>query len=168
MKKKEIRNAKQLDLFQEDNTMSIEDWKKQESIKKPKKKKVEHEKKYGKLVESVMDQLGLVWVHFKNKCFNKFYHTCPFCKKKSLAVCNAHINRQLAGYPDYLIVAGGLEIKHRSYGVKTAKFRKGIQEDVCETLKKKINIICINEESEKDLIAFLNEMSLKIKGEKFL
>jgi len=76
----------------------------------------------------------------------------------------AHINKEYAGWPDILIVAGGLELKHRSYGVKTAKLRKGLQKNVCETLSEKIDIVCINEESNRVQMDFLKKMYKMIKG----
>lgn len=161
--KKKKQPEQQISLFQETNIVSMEDWKKSQ-----KKKPVLHEKKFGKGLELLFNSLGLVWIHLKSMCLNKFYHTCPRCGHKELVTCHAKINKEYAGYPDYMIVAGAVEAKHRSYGVKTAKFRKGIQEDVCKTLNLKIPVKCINEESEEELIDFLKDMVKKIKGKETL
>jgi len=161
-RKKKIE-PKQLNLFQENNVVSLDEWKK--SNKKV-KKRVQHEKKFQGKITDILDQLGLVWIHIKNKCFNKFYHECSNCGNKELITCHATINKELTGYPDIMIVAGGLELKNRKYGVKTAKYRNGAQKEVCEKLEELIEIKCINQESQDELMSFLKNMVFKIKGEK--
>ena len=159
------KKAEQLNMFQEDNVMSLEDYKK-EYAGKPKKKRVQHEKKFQNQITDILDQLGLVWLHLKNKCLNKFYTTCPHCKKKHLVTCHKTINSEYTGYPDIMIVAAALELKHRSYGVKVAKLRPGKQKDVCERLSEKIDLRCLNEESQSELMDFLRKTYHKIQGEK--
>ena len=69
-----------------------------------------------------------------------------------------------------MIVAGAMETKHRSYGIKTPKFstikRKNFrsQKDFCEELNNSIPTICVNEESQEEIINFLKDMSFKIQG----
>ncbi len=162
--------VQQSDLFGISNTMTLEEYKEMVAQKgKPKKKKpVLHEKKFQKTITDTLDQLKLVWVHVKNKCLNRFYHTCSSCGKKDLITCHATINKELTGYPDVMILIGGLELKHRSYGIKTAKLRDGKQKEVCEKLAKMITIKCVNEESQDEIISFLKEMHFKVYGEKGL
>ena len=161
-KKKIYEAGVQQDMFQESNVMSLEDYLKKNQ---PKKKKDYKENRFQRKIGDILNQLGLVWIHLKNKCLNKFYHECPHCGNKSLVTCHKTINAEYTGYPDVLIVAGGLELKARRYGIKTAKLRKGAQKETCELLDEKITIKCINEESQEELMSFLKEMHLKIKGE---
>ena len=173
-KKQPKDEAKQLSIFQEDNVMSVEEFHRLNGIGgKPKQKRVQHEKKYGNsVVEPLMKQLGLVFIHLKNICFNRFYHVCPHCQKKSLVICKGHINKNYAGYPDYMIVAGGVETKAEKYSPKKTgpQFRKwtpstkSTQQLVCESLQEDIEIICTNEKTESRLIDFLKKMRKMIKG----
>lgn len=161
-KKKIYETGIQQNMFQESNVMSLEDYLKENQ---PKKKKNYKEKKFQGKISDILNQLGLVWIHLKNKCLNRFYHECPHCRNKSLVTCHSTINKEATGFPDILIIAGGLELKARRYGVKTAKLRKGAQKDTCEYLDTKIPIKCINEESQEELMTFLKDMMFKIKGE---
>ena len=109
MKKKK---PEQTNLFLESNVVSADEWKKSfGNSKDTKQKREQHEKKFMNSLGKALNNLGLVWIHLRNKCLNKFWHTCPHCKKKSLVTCYATLNEDYTGYPDILIVAAGIETK---------------------------------------------------------
>jgi hypothetical protein len=104
-------------------------------------------------VQHYATSLDLPSIHVGTYCGNAFNVECPCCGNKTLAHCRKTINRHLAGYPDLIGLAWGIETK-----------RQGFEPDprqvaVHEKLRRAgIPVIVVNPGNVAEALHFLNEL----------